>query len=609
MAAIAGIVDFEREDAGRERLEDAIAMLPGRVFGETSLVTGTHFALAMRPLAAWFDPPVFERVTGEGRWTIVGDTRVDARDELGRALDVHREGDAALVAAAVGRWDERFAERVHGELAIAAWDASEQRLLLARDRLGARPLYYAHSGSRMAFASSPSLLLRLARLDAEPDLASVADYVVTGWIDRAGATFFRGVSAVPPAHVAVVSASGLTMSRYWDFPVACEARERREADLAEELASLLDAAVRDCLRAPRVSIQLSGGLDSTAIAAIAAPLLRARGGELSGLTMSHAGLFPDDEPRFAKEAGAFFGIPVDELRATEWTLWQGMSGSDAPRREIPGWGPLGAAWDEIHRWHASRGPVVLVGSGGDEVFVAPRRPLRWWLARGDVVGALGALGAALRRGVRPRFGLRSRGPRRGPTPVVPEWLDEEFVRQSRIRERLREDVVDEEAGRALPRPDARGFLVRLKIDRHLELCHPTFTGEPLFYAHPLLDVRLVEAVLAMPPFPWFERKLLLRRVMAGRLPDEILQRKKTGLARDPLVAMSEAGLVSDPGLGAPELDGLVRPDFRRVSSEGSVDLDMGQWCRTIEIALWRRRIAEREGSVPIKRPGSSATEG
>jgi asparagine synthetase B (glutamine-hydrolysing) len=591
MAAFAGRVDFERLNAQPMRVEAAAGTFPAAAFGETAVVAGAHHALAIRPVRAMFTPSVFDRPVDDGRFVVVGDTRIDGRADLLRVLGesavlTTQSSDEEIVVAAIRRWGDRCAAHFVGEFAIAAWDREERRLILARDHFGARPLYYARRGSAIAFASSTTALRQLVDFDAELDSAAVADYIVFGAPTEPSATYFRGLSTLPPAHVASVSASSLTLSRYWDYPVAAEARRRRGEDLVEELSALLRTSIEDRLRSSPASIQLSGGIDSTALAVVAHDVLG--GNVLSGLTMSYVGLFEDDEPRLAREAGAFVGFPVEEVRADEWRLWQGMAETGGRTRERPGWGPLVEAWDAIHRIHSAHGPVVLVGTGGDELMVAPRKPFRGWLANRDVAGAVQALFDCMRWRIRPRFGFRSRGPRRWPAPAIPACLDEEFVRQSGIRDRLRDDVVDEITGEGLPRPEARGFLLRSQIARTFELCHPSVTGVPLFYSLPFFDRRLVESVLAMPAFPWFERKVLLRRAMAGRLPAEILCRRKKGLARDPLEAMIRAGLVDDPRLTGVDAEGLFRPNFGQVPGESECGLELWARCRAFEVALWMR---------------------
>lgn len=164
---------------------------------------------------------------------------------------------------------EAFVEKLNGQFAIALWDGPRQRLVLARDRVGIRPLFHAELGGRFAFASEAKALFALPGLPRRLDpngLAATFGY----WAALPPDSVFEGVRMLPPGHLLVVDAGGKRLRRFWDwsFPGPSNASDD---ELAEELRALLIDAVRLQLRADvPVGAYLSGGLDSSIITTLIA---------------------------------------------------------------------------------------------------------------------------------------------------------------------------------------------------------------------------------------------------------------------------------------------------------------------------------------------------
>jgi len=182
--------------------------------------------------------------------------------------------DTEVIAHAYEEWGPACLDRLNGDFALAVWDARERELFLARDRFGARPLFLAEPDGGLAFASEIKALLCHPALPRELDPAGIAEALVT-WSISPQRSAFRGIRELPPAHwLRLRGDGGRELRRWWDLPLD-RSREEEEGDLdalAEELASLLDDAVRLRLRADvPVAGYLSGGLDSSAIAALASP--------------------------------------------------------------------------------------------------------------------------------------------------------------------------------------------------------------------------------------------------------------------------------------------------------------------------------------------------
>ncbi len=164
-------------------------------------------------------------------------------------------------------------EKLNGDFAFALWDARAQRLVLARDRMGVRPLYHTLHEGVFAFASEVKALFALPGFAPQPDPIAL-DQIFTLWAPIAPRTPFAGVSELPPGHCLVVDAQGMREHAYWQLNFPDQADAARDADpahVAEEVVALLTDATRIRLRADvPVGAYLSGGFDSSLTSALAA---------------------------------------------------------------------------------------------------------------------------------------------------------------------------------------------------------------------------------------------------------------------------------------------------------------------------------------------------
>src|SRR4051812_18389701 len=252
---------------------------------------------------------------------------------------------------------DRMLERLRGMFAFALWDASGGRLVVARDRLGIKPMYHAAIPSGgVAFASEAMALVRSGLVDAGPDTTSMIGYLLWGSV-QGPRTILGGVQELPPGSYLEWDERGSRVTRWWQ-PVF---REGTDAAPAERLRSALDDAVARHLVADReVGLFLSGGVDSTAIANVAA-----RAGALRSLTVTFPGVGNDEGAEAARTAASLGlrhdAVPVtgDELAANLTAIAGAM---DQPTA------------DGVNSWVVSRAAhdaglvVALSGVGGDELF-------------------------------------------------------------------------------------------------------------------------------------------------------------------------------------------------------------------------------------------------
>ena len=230
----------------------------------------TNTRLAIVDLAGGDQPLSEER----GRYWVMQNGEiynyVELRAELaGLGHEFATACDTEVIAHAYEEWGTAFLERLNGDFAIALWDRERQEVLLARDRFGVRPLFLAECDGDVCFASEAKALLRHPGARRELDPVGIVDTFTT-WATLPDRSAFVGIRELPPAHYAVIGPDGVVAERrWWDLefsPVVAA-----EDDLIDELESVLVSSTQIRLRADvPVAAYLSGGLDSSVTAAIAA---------------------------------------------------------------------------------------------------------------------------------------------------------------------------------------------------------------------------------------------------------------------------------------------------------------------------------------------------
>ena len=298
---------------------------------------------------------------------------VELREELRSLGQVFRsDGDTEVIMRAYQQWGEACVERFVGMWAFALYDASEQRLLLSRDRLGVKPLYLHHTRERLVFASEMKAIVAYLRAMGEPVQAnepSIATYVATGLVDGLEQTFFEDVHRFPAASNATIKTDVLTMRRYWDLPSRAATVRTGLNGTADDpwpvLRNALDEAVRVHLRSDvPLGVCLSGGLDSSAIVGLASRHMP----KVKTFTI-YFGDGPDYDERehahaivdaFDAQAWERCVEPdqlVDDLRKIVWHL-------DEPSLALG----VYPQWQVMSLAREAGVKVVLDGQGGDEVF-------------------------------------------------------------------------------------------------------------------------------------------------------------------------------------------------------------------------------------------------
>ncbi|NUK06616.1 asparagine synthase (glutamine-hydrolyzing) [Streptomyces lunaelactis] len=277
MCGIAGWVDFERglrEEASTVRT--MVGTLANRGPDAEAVWTDERAALGHRRLAVidvdGSPQPMVAEEDGRTLAVLVHNGEIYNFHQVRAQLESlgHRfrtAGDTEVVLRAYLEWGERCAERLEGMFAFAVWDPRAGKLVMVRDRLGIKPLYYAAAGRGLVFGSEPKALLAHPSIECVVDTEGLAELLA--YIATPGHAVYRGMREVPAGHVTVVRDGSVTESRYWTLP-----NHEHPDDLAttiDTVRGLLQEAVASHLVSdvPLCTL-LSGGVDSSAIAAFAA---------------------------------------------------------------------------------------------------------------------------------------------------------------------------------------------------------------------------------------------------------------------------------------------------------------------------------------------------
>lgn len=273
MSAIAGIFNFDGRPVLPDRLERLTAAMLTHGPDATHHYRAGAVALGHCLLSSRLTDTVQQPLVGaSGNLAIVFDGRLDNPRELAArlALEPASISDAELVLSAYREWGHDCLERLDGDYVFALWNAREHCLLLAKDRVGARQLYYTTTGNFFAFASFDEALLALPGVSREPCGEMIAAFLVPEFEGYQNEhTWLEAVRALKPAHSLRVSRTGVsTQHRYWSFEPAEERRYASDAECGEAFVEVFEAAVAKRTRGiAEPALLVSGGIDSASVLA------------------------------------------------------------------------------------------------------------------------------------------------------------------------------------------------------------------------------------------------------------------------------------------------------------------------------------------------------
>lgn len=564
MTAIAGIWNLDgRPEAGRSCARMLRALLPYGPHGVRQWDADT-VALGRRlwrlvPEDAWDQQPL---TGGGGRYVLVADLRLDNRDEIARNLGLSEAGrrlcDAAILLSAWERWEQGCLDHLVGDFAFALWDGKYRQLFLARDHIGARPLFL-HRGKRFsAFASMAKGLHALPQVPYAPNEEFVAEFLALLPAAEA-ACFFKDIERITPGTLLTIAGNGaIGQHRYWN-PGRTRGSLRGPEEYSEALRHHLDEAVRCRLRGggATVAAHLSGGFDSAAVATSAAMQLAPSGGKVIAFTaVPRPGYDGPDPPNRFGDEGILASKTASQHSNIEHVRVHGGDAGpldDLDRTffafERPGLNLCNQVWGyAIMTAARERGLSVLLHGqmgnmtlsyDGHEALPEALRAGRWNEWR-RLAGSLAASGSMSWRNIATRS--------IGPWIPVPVWQALNRIRGRRFRKLTGYSAVHPGAIDAFAlarkarerqldfayRPWSDGIAMRLWVMRRAELGNFQKGALALWgidNRDPTADRRLIEFCLSVPTGEFVRNgmtRALARRALADRIPAEVLGESRKG---------------------------------------------------------------------------------
>lgn len=423
MCGIFGLIGTRWREQAREALDTLHSRGPDASGLATSgaAVLG-HRRLAIIDLAGGAQP----MQSDDGRWTLVFNGEIYNYRELRQELEAsgwpfHTHSDTEVLLQGWRAWGERLLDRLDGIFAFALWDVQSQELILARDRIGIKPLFYAEVDGGLVFASTLAPFYALTGFPRRLDYAALRDYLACQSV-QSPHTILRDVRQLPPAHQLTYRHPGgpCTLRGYWRPAVP----GRSTAPSFEDALIATDAAIRESVRRQLVAdvplgAFLSGGIDSSLMVHYMAEA-GARPLRTFNIRFAEAGF---DETPAARAVAERYGCDhrVIEAPAIDAARFEAAIASlDQPLAD-----PAFVATDELSRLTRQAVTVAISGDGGDELFAGyprfadgedrfPDSAMRRLLRAGSRAGWLP--GSLLRRGLAGQEMLLYRHVELGPFP-------------------------------------------------------------------------------------------------------------------------------------------------------------------------------------------------
>lgn len=590
MSVIAGIVRFSGSPVSTADLASAAARLKAPGVGEPAFWVSDRTGFLVRQRIVTNEDMAERQPWTNGRQVMVYDGRLDNREEVAEALGLVIKGseiiaDGQLIFAALERWGQDAFAKFIGDFAVALWDIQNRRLLLARDQRGRRTLYYHHGKDFVAFATTYPALLALPGVPRKIDELGVADFLVLNMKHPVN-TLYEGVRRVPKAGSAVFGANGSRISTYWDPAPKRQIRLASDGEYIEAMREQLDRAVSCRLRAKGgIASAMSGGLDSSAVAATAAKLLTPdrllavtsvppEGMKLSPLSSAW---YVDERP-YVKAIAAMHPNMELILASSDNPHWVEMdpapffTASGVPMRNISNIGWLLPGYDAVIN---AGGNSLLIGEGGNLAWSWDGLPLLGnYFQRGNWIRLARELALIDRN--RP-YSMNWKAIFRSEVlvPLVPDTLkrwrkrlrdkgaepwafysaiNPAFAREVNLFQRLAETKLDF-AGLS----DTQGLrLERFSRPEHgSDIATAMRAVNGLETRTPLWDIRLLEFCLSIPDEQFLRdgvTRRLTRLALADRLPQSVLDNYRLGAQIPEIFHRIEATL---PGL-IEEIESLER---------------------------------------------------
>lgn len=523
--------------------------------------------------------------------------------------------DTEVIVHLYEEFGEDCVKQLRGMFSFALWDNNKKTLLIARDRVGIKPLYYCQTAQSLLFASEVKAILTDPSVQAEIDPA-LLDRFVTYFYMPGGQTLFKNIQKLEPGHYMTVRNGQVKVTKYWDLTFNHIGRSFDQA--VEELEDLLARTVRDHMISDvPVGVLLSGGVDSSAMLSFAAENTDK---PISTFTVGFDGGCTDERP-YARLAARVFGAQNYDITISPQEFWKALP-KYVWHMEEPVCEPPAIALYYVSKLAREHVTVLLSGEGGDEAFAGYQSYRNFtWLEK--IKRGLGPLAGAAELIASSTFNGASRYAKYGPSMRTPlqdyyyshssgphTFFNSHYSRLytpdflATIQERSRAEL-------------SKAYFANVKgldpLEQMLYVDTKTWLPDDLLIkadkmtmAHslelrvPLLDHQVLEFAASLPSSYKLKNtstKHILKKALSKRLPTEILYRKKTGFPVPYATWLSNELRESVSEILLDETT-IRRGYFRRDTVEQMINAPAGynyskELFSLVNLELWHRMFLEK----------------
>ncbi len=385
MCGICGVMTFDRQrPVDPSALEAMNQQIVHRGPDDAGFYASGNVGLAMRRLSIIDLKTGQQPVSNEdGTVWLVFNGEIYNHQELRPGLEArgHRyrsRSDTETIVHLYEEYGRDCVQHLRGMFAFALWDTRKRRFFAARDRLGIKPFYYRHTSGEFLFGSEIKALLAYPGVRAELDRAVLPEYLAFGYL-AGSKTFFAGIRKLPPGHTLELDESGgLRIEQYWDLPLAGEAEPKPRSYYVKTYRELLEQCVSSHLMSDvPLGVFLSGGLDSSAVAAL---MTKIRRSPIESFSVGYAEE-PYSELSYARIVAEHLKSVHHEVRVSRQEFFDALPKLIWHEDEPIVW-PSSVALYFVARLARKSVTVVLTGEGSDETLAGyTRYPFTLWNAR------------------------------------------------------------------------------------------------------------------------------------------------------------------------------------------------------------------------------------
>lgn len=486
-------------------------------------------------------------ISGCGHYILVSDARIDNQQELltrlyGSDPLPANPTDADLILAAYRTWGQQCPAHLIGDFAFVIWDNRNKTLFAARDAMNMRTLSYIQTGDTLYIATEGAQLLQHKNITAKINRYALACWL-SGWPDP-NISMFDGIQLLPAGHSLLADANGIKIERYWSVDPEFKIRHHSIADYENQLREILSRNVSDRMRSTStiIATQMSGGMDSTSVTALAKRLATSNHKQIAVISHTYKKSASCDESLLIQEMQQHLGISNIHYMAAEQHTGLDFRDLYSPALENPGTVYSPRYLDEMKLLQEIGANVLLTGSGGDEMSWGHSLTYSRRLLRGDIKAIqeavsgckemqLPLLSTLLHLFVTPlipkqikQIIKKSLG--KPATSTIPVWIPDA------TKQLLEQEGINISDTTHFKNPALQARYEAWKNSSTINSVrsyHQAAASFEIEVRHPFFDRRLLEFSFAIPDDIWIRDnypKWLLRRSMSGILPDSVCWNRK-----------------------------------------------------------------------------------